>query len=82
MEQLLYVAFCFRGLRLSDLHLHRGAVPVPVLRAWLFFALLAARRPGDDPKLPGPLPILSSSVSGFGAGLGFGVAAVAVVAVG
>lgn len=57
-------------------------MPVPVLRAWLFFALLAARRPGDDPKLPGPLPILSGSVSGFGAGLGFGVAAVAVVAVG
>lgn len=79
---LLPVALCFRGLWLSNLHLHRGAVPVPVLRAQLLLAVLAARRPGDDPELPGPFPILSSSVSGLGAGLGFGVAAVAVVAVG
>lgn len=57
-------------------------MPVPVLRAWLFFALLAPRRSGDDPKLPGPFAILSGSVASFGAGLGFGVAAVAVVAVG
>jgi len=57
-------------------------VPVPVLRARLFFAVLTAWCSGDDPKLPGPFPILSGSVTGFGAGLGFGVAAVAVVAVG
>ena len=67
---------------MSHLHLHWGAVPVPMLRAQLFFAVLAARCSGDDPKLPGPFPILSGSVAGFGAGLGFGVTAVAVVAVG
>lgn len=55
-------------------------MPVPVL--WLFFALLAAWCPRDNSKLPGPLPILSCSVSRFRAGLGFGVTAVAVVAVG
>lgn len=57
-------------------------MPVPVLWGWLFFAVLAARCSGDDPKLPGPFPILSSPVAGFWAGLGFGVTAVAVVAVG
>lgn len=53
-----------------------------MLRTRLSLALLAAWRSGDDPKLPGPLPILSGSVAGFRAGLGLGVAAVAVVAVG
>lgn len=77
---LFSIAFCFRGLRLSNLHLHWGAVPVPVLQ--LFFAVLAARCSGDDSKFSCPFPILSSSVAGFRAGLGFGVAAVAVVAVG
>lgn len=82
LKLLVPVAFCFGGLGLSNLHLHRGAVPVPMLRARLFFDVLAARRSGDDSKLPGPFPILSGSVAGFGAGLGFGIAAVAVVAVG
>lgn len=77
---LFSIAFCFRGLRLSNLHLHWGAVPVPMLQ--LFFAILAARCSGDDSKFSCPFPILSSSVAGFRAGLGFGVAAVAVVAVG
>lgn len=79
---LLPVALCFRGLRLSNLHLHWGAVPVPMLWAQLLLAVLAARRPGDDPELPGPFPILSSPVPRLRAGLGLGVAAVAVVAVG